>query len=646
MSLRSLPQLDLSAQALERRSMRHWHSLLRRQIERHLGGLKGVPLAWYDFVDAISQAYWQADADRGMLEHSIDRSAEELLQANVELQRSLSLLRATLESTADGILVVDRDGRVVTFNKKFADMWRLSDELIAACDREALLAHTLEKLERPDTYCARLREISSDGEATSHDVLELSDGRVFELHAQPQRIAGASVGRVFCYRDVTQQRRAEETLRHRAYHDDLTGLPNRLLFRDRFGQALGLARRSQQTLATLFFDLDRFKTINDTLGHDVGDRLLQGVSQRLLGLKRAGDTLARLGGDEFLLLVSNVRHLEDAAKAAENFLRALRPAFQLDGHELHVTASAGISLFPFDGDDPDTLVKHAEIALYRAKERGCDAYEIYSPQMNARALERLVLENELRRALERNEFELSYQPQVDVERGTIVGTEALIRWRRSGGEVMLPSDFIPLAEDAGVIGPLGDWVLRGACAQIREWRRAGLPPLRIAVNLSASQFQRDSLIADVESTLEQTALEPAALQLELTESAIMRNPDQGAASLRQIRSMGVGVAIDDFGTGYSSLSHLKRFPISALKIDRSFVRDCLRDPDDAAIVTAIISMARSLRLEVVAEGVETAEQVAFLRERGCVEMQGFYFSRPLGAQAFAGLVGERRHWIA
>jgi diguanylate cyclase (GGDEF)-like protein len=451
-------------------------------------------------------------------------------------------------------------------------------------------------------------------------------------------VGGTSVGRVWSFRDVTQQHRAEEAIRHHAYHDSLTGLPNRMLFNDRFAQALGHARRHKQTLAMLFLDLDRFKTVNDTLGHAVGDKLLQHVAHRLIALTRAGDTLARLGGDEFMLLVSSIRQIEDASKVADHVLNALKQPFRIDGHELHLSASVGISVFPFDGDDAETLVKHADVALYRAKERGRNTYEVYTPAMNERALERLTLGNSLRRALDREEFLLHYQPQVNVATGRIVGSEVLLRWARPDGTLVPPAQFVPVAEDTGLIGKLGDWVLRRACAQAQAWRAAGMGPVQLAVNLSASQFRRSSLITDVTRVLEETGLDPCRLELELTESTIMLNPEEAIASLRRLRSMGVGIAVDDFGTGYSSLSYLRKLPISVLKIDRSFVRDCLYDADDAAIVTAVLSMAKSLRLKVVAEGVETAEQMAFLRERGCREMQGYFFSVPRDAQSFEDLV--------
>jgi diguanylate cyclase (GGDEF)-like protein/PAS domain S-box-containing protein len=574
------------------------------------------------------------------------RNMTEQQRAKDELQESLSLLRATLESTADGIVVMDSDRRIVAYNQKFAEIWDLDPEMLEGLDSQAALAKATELVERPEAFLARIRELYAQPDASSKDVLELRDGRVIERYSQPQRIDGRSVGRVWSFRDVTQQHQAEATIRHRAYHDDLTGLPNRLLFHDRFAQALGHARRHKQTLALLFLDLDRFKTINDTLGHAVGDQLLKHVAQRLTTLTRAGDTCARMSGDEFTLLISSIRQVDDASTVAEHVLNAIRQPFRIEGHELHVSVSVGISIYPFDGEDTETLMKHADVALYRAKETGRNTYEVYSPALNEAALERLTLGTSLRHAVDREEFLLEYQPQVDVVSGKVVGSEVLVRWVRPDGTVLPPAQFVPVAEDTGLIVRIGDWVLQKACAQAQAWRAAGLPPVQLAVNLSAQQFQRPNLVADVGRILDETGLDPRALELELTESAIMLNPEMAVSTLRRLRSMGVGIAVDDFGTGYSSLSYLRKLPISALKIDRSFVRDCLHNPDDAAIVTAVLSMARSLRLKVVAEGVETAEQMAFLRERGCHEMQGYFFGTPRNAAAFADLVTGPAAWVA
>jgi diguanylate cyclase (GGDEF)-like protein len=435
-----------------------------------------------------------------------------------------------------------------------------------------------------------------------------------------------------------ERKQAEETIRHQAYHDALTHLPNRMLFQDRFAQALARAHRNEEMLAMLFLDLDRFKTINDTLGHAAGDRLLQQVADRLNHSLREGDTVARLGGDEFMVMLTGFRQVEDVAKVARKLLRIMRPPFFIDGNELHITTSIGISLYPYDGENAETLAKNADIALYRAKEHGRNNYQHYTPSMNARAFEQLTMENKLRHALERREFVLHYQPIIQVETERIVGTEALIRWKRSDGVLVPPGEFIPLTEDMGLIGPIGEWVLRTACRQNREWHSNGTAPCVVSVNLSARQFQQQDLAETVGDILKETRLDPRLLELELTESTLMHNVESARRTLDVLKGMGIRLSIDDFGTGYSSLSYLRRFPIDSLKIDHSFVRDCIQDVDDATIVAAIVSMARSLKLKVVAEGVETQEQLEFLRTLKCDTAQGFYFSRPVPADDFHAIL--------
>jgi len=431
--------------------------------------------------------------------------------------------------------------------------------------------------------------------------------------------------------DITERKAAEETIRHLAYHDGLTGLPNRTLFEDRLTVTLAQARRKSRLAAVMFLDLDRFKVVNDTVGHAVGDSLLQSVAERLKGLVREGDTVARVGGDEFTVLLPEVGQVEDAVEVADRILETLRQPWRLNGHEFHITTSIGIAMCPGDGDDAESLLRNADTAMYRAKDRGRDNYKLYAPAMNSRIAERLALENSLRHALERGEFVVHYQPQVNIEAGRIVGVEALVRWQHPERGLVSPLEFIPVAEETGLIVPLGAWVLRTACAQNRAWQDAGLPPMRMAVNLSARQFQRHDLLETVAAALEETGLSPQYLQLEITEGVAMQDVDVTLAILRELREAGVQIAIDDFGTGHSSLSYLKRFPIDVVKIDQSFVQDLTVDPNDAAIASTIIVMAHALNLKVIAEGVETAEQLAFLRERDCDEMQGFLFSRPAPA---------------
>jgi len=401
---------------------------------------------------------------------------------------------------------------------------------------------------------------------------------------------------------------------------------------------LAHASRHRRMLSVLFVDLDRFKTIIDTLGHAVGDRLLRGVAERLRGCLEDGDTLARLGGDEFVVLLPQIHRADKAVRLAQKMLEVLKPSFHFGNHELHITTSIGIALYPYDGEDPDTLLKNADTALYRAKEQGRNNYQLYTPAMNARAFERLALENSLRKALERREFQLHYQPQVSLQTGRVTGMEALLRWQHPDLGLVYPAEFIPLAEETGLIVALGEWGIRTACIQNQAWQRAGLPPMSVAVNLSARQFQHHNLVETIDRILKETQMDPRWLELEITETIAMQNADYTIVVLRELKGMGIQISMDDFGTGYSSLSYLKKFPIDTLKIDQSFVRDMTTDASDAAIAKAVIILAHSLKLKVVAEGVESSEQESFLREYECDAYQGFLFSNPLPAPLFENLV--------
>ena len=431
-------------------------------------------------------------------------------------------------------------------------------------------------------------------------------------------------------------------MEHLAYHDALTGLPNRPLFIDRLIVALAQASRSDQKLAVFFLDLDRFKDINDSIGHSTGDVLLKAVAERIRRCIREGDTVARFGGDEFTLLIPRIDNVEDAAKIAQKILETLKIPFAIADHELFVTTSIGISVYPTDGVDPETLVRNADTAMYRAKDQGRDNYQLYAPAMNARALERLALENMLRKALSHRELVLFYQPVADMRTKSIVGVEALIRWNHPEMGLVSPAHFISVAESSGLIIPIGEWVLRTACRQTKHWQKRINPHMTVAVNLSARQFQQANLAEQVAEALEETGLEAKYLELEITESNAMQNAENTIYTLRDLKALGVRIAMDDFGTGYSSLSYLKRFPIDTLKLDQSFVREITTDPSDAAIVTAVIAMAHSLDLKVIGEGVETNEQFAFLQQQRCDYMQGYLFSAPQAAESLEPYLLERK----
>jgi len=455
------------------------------------------------------------------------------------------------------------------------------------------------------------------------------------------------------FKDMRQNlQSSNEQIRYLAYHDHLTGLPNRLMFNDYLEHSLGRARRAGETLALLYIDLDNFKRINDTLGHHAGDELLKLLAQRLRSSLRREDYLARteseqetdavarVGGDEFTIILPAIKSPYAAASVATRVLEMLSHPFSVGSHEIFVTASIGITTYPHDAKNAEALVKNADVAMYHAKEEGKNNYQYYSESMNVAALERLTLENRLRGALERDELLLHYQPLVDARSQHIIGVEALIRWQHPDLGLLPPAQFIPLAEESGLIVPIGEWVLRTACRQMKQWRDAGMNNLRMSVNLSNQQFRREPLDGVIEGILDETGLPPECLEVELTESSIMQSEKTAARMLTAIKRLGVRIALDDFGTGYSSLSYLRRFPIDTLKIDRSFVKDIVTNHDDAAIISAIIAMAETLKLSVTAEGVEDLQQFEFLREHGCHTIQGFLFSHPVPPEEIERLLQQ------
>jgi diguanylate cyclase (GGDEF)-like protein/PAS domain S-box-containing protein len=549
--------------------------------------------------------------------------------------------RITLGAIGDAVVSTDRLGAVTFLNA-------VAERMTGWSCQEAIglpIADVVQLLDIRSRECTPISFESALGEDRtqrhSNCVLVRRDGVEIPIEDSVAPIhdrGGLPAGMVIVFRDVSVARAITQHIIHAAQHDVLTGLPNRVLLNDRIRLAIILARRHKKHLAVLFLDLDGFKHINDSLGHPVGDKVLQSVAGRLVDCARATDTVSRQGGDEFVVLLSEMRHAEDAGILARRMLSSVAQAHPIDESEVHVTTSVGVSVYPEDGLDAETLIRNADRAMYQAKQEGRRGFRFFKPAMNARAVERQSIEESLRHALQRHEFVLHYQPKIEFRTGAIIGAEALIRWTHPIRGAVSPAQFIAIAEDTGLIVPIGHWVLREACTQARAWLDAGLPAATMAVNVSALELRDDGFLPDLFAMLDETRLDPRSLELELTESVLMKSAEPTAAILGALRECGVQVAIDDFGTGYSSLSYLRRFPIGALKIDQSFVSEITGADDEAGIVTAVIGMARSLKLRVIAEGVETLQQKAFLESHDCDEAQGYYFSRPLPPQEFARLL--------
>jgi diguanylate cyclase (GGDEF)-like protein/PAS domain S-box-containing protein len=553
--------------------------------------------------------------------------------------------QVTLNSIGDGVMSIDIWGHVTYLNVVAERMTGWSREEAAGRALKDVFrlidATTRETVQNP--MLLAMRQDKTVG-LTPNCVLIRRDGLESAIEDSAAPIhdrRGHVTGSVMVFHDVSAQRALSLRMSYLAQHDALTELPNRLLLTDRLTQAVALAHRHRQKLAVLYLDIDRFKHINDSLGHFIGDGMLKSVAQRLLACTRNSDTVSRLGGDEFVVVLADLTDAQDAIVSAEKILTTLGMPHRVEHHDLSVTVSVGIAIYPDDGNDAETVMKHADFALLHAKDSGRNNYQFFKPAMNVRALERQSLESGLCDALERRQFLLHYQPKMNLETGAIVGAEALIRWRHPQRGLVGPAQFIPVAEESGFIGPISRWVLREGCQQARLWQQAGLPPLRIAINTCAAELRSADFVASVRAILAETGLDPRCLELELNETFLMQDPKSTAATLRGLKDLGVQLALDDFGTGLSSLSHLKRFPIDTLKIDQSFVRDLTTDADDASIVSAVISMGKSLNMLVVAEGVETREQLDFLRKHRCPEAQGFYFSHPVVAEEFTKLLGHR-----
>jgi diguanylate cyclase (GGDEF)-like protein/PAS domain S-box-containing protein len=578
-------------------------------------------------------AYLWPEAITRVIERAAN--AESLFEQNERAQ-------VTLNSIGDAVVSTDVAGNVTYLN--------IVAQTLTGWSQHEAAGHPLEDVFRiidgttraqaPNPMEFAIRE-NKTVSLTPNCVLIRRDGAESPIEDSAAPIhdrQGHVTGAVMVFHDVSAARAVTLRMAYLAQHDSLTDLPNRILFNDRLTEAMALAARYRRQLAVLFLDVDRFKHVNDSLGHDIGDRLLQSIAQRLLGCVRASDTVSRQGGDEFVILLSELTHAQDATVCADKILETLRAPHRIDKYDVQVTASIGIVTYPDDGTDCETLMKHADFAMYHAKENGRDNRQFFKRDANLRAVKRQSLEDSLRHALEREEFSVHYQPKVNLESGEIVGVEALIRWLHPDLGLVSPAEFIPIAEECGLMVPIGRWVMGQACHQAQAWQEIGLAPIRVAVNISAVELRARDFLRGVGVILEETGLDPHLLELELTETSLVQDSTAMSAVLHDLKRMGLKLALDDFGTGYSSLNHLKRFPIDTLKIDRSFVRSITTNSDDASIVCAVISMGKNLHMRVVAEGVETREQLTFLQDRECPVGQGYYFSQPLTGQACTQLL--------
>jgi len=600
----------------------------RYEIEIISGNGKTIPVE----INASCIEYKGKLADMAIVRDITERRhAEKALRESEEKYSSL------FQHSNDAIFLHDLDGTILDVNQKVLDQFQymkseiLSLKMTDLCPDEAI----------PISKRA-LKKVTENGFFNFEIDFKKQNGNIFpaEVSSSLFKIGVKEVIQGIV-RDITDRKRAVEQIAFMAYHDNLTNLPNRHLLKDRLQQTLASAKQYNRIVAILFLDLDNFKRINDTMGHDQGDKILQQVADRLQGYIRNSDsiarlevkqgdtTIARLGGDEFTILLTEIKHIKDAAKVAQRILDLFEAPFAVESNEVFITTSIGISVFPDDGETVDTLLKHADTAMYHAKDQGRNNYQFYRESMNITTIERLDLENKLRKALDKKEFVLHYQPQLDTRTKKIIAVEALVRWKHPDKGMMLPMTFIPAAEDTGLIIPIGEWILRTACKQNKAWQQAGLPPIRVTVNISSVQFSQKGFVKMVGKVLKESGLDPHYLELELTETILMQTTNTAVATLKALKSLGIRIAIDDFGTGYCSLNYLKSFPIDTLKIDQSFVRDLSINQEDKAIIQAIIALGHSLKLHVIAEGVETLLQLEYLSEKESDAVQGFLFSKPV-----------------
>jgi len=553
---------------------------------------------------------------------------QQVADRTLSLQKSLSLVKSTFESSSDGILVINNNGEIVDYNQNVVSMLQIPQPVLETKKQECFWDDIRTKLINPEDFFKQVNNKNYTSDEPSIHVIHFKNGKTFECYSQPHKLNNKIIGHIFDFRDITKRAKLEKELQHQATHDALTGLGNRIELFHGMREAIEASKKDHLNFAIIFLDLDRFKLINDSLSHLIGDKLLKDVAIRLRKAIRLEDTLARLGGDEFVVVLKNIADETQIQDKINKLIDAFKEPFVINNRLVTMTASLGVSLFPKDGSTVDILLRNADAAMYRAKARKGNNIQFYSPEMSSTSLAEFDQEMELRQAVNREEFFLCYHPQLDLTKEKVVALEALIRWNHPKKGILLPIDFIPLAEEIGLIVPIGEWALRTACKQNKAWQEQGLPPVRIAVNVSAEQFNQQNLVETIRTILKETELKPEYLELELTENVILSNKEI-IRTIIELKKLGVMIAIDDFGTGYSSLSYLRKLPIDRLKIDGSFIQHIHSETDDEVIIRAVIAMAKNLNLEVLAEGVETSDQLNFLKKNQCDDAQGFYFGEPL-----------------
>ena len=635
-----------------------YHRLIERQIKKFLpDDYKFLQID--EFLQSVDQAYRQADDDRSLLERSIELTSQELKERNLELQRQItelkatqsalkeshSLLQASLASSHEAILVIDLEGHIRLYNPNFSRMFHvdLAEQEISKLDK--LLEEADLLIPPPNSFSSEVLRSLSEPEYQSICEFKTRFGRTIEAYSNPQKRAGEIIGQVWSFRDISELKLKEEEARHRAYHDLLTGLPNRRLLATRLNEALISAKNSPFLTIVLFIDLDGFKDVNDSLGHGVGDALLKAITGRLESLLPPNGLLSRHGGDEFIAIMEKQQN----SKLAQNFAKSIVDSFSLPFHlgdeAIYMSASIGISIAPIHGISSEKLISHADIAMYQAKKRGKNTFVIYDAELNSQPAYRLKVRSQLNIALEQDQFELYFQPKISLDTGTVKGAEALIRWRQADGKFRSPLEFIPIAEENGQIIPISQWVIQKCCEYLHRWQNDLDDDFVLALNISARHFHRGLLQEDLAMSLGKYSINPCKLELEVTETAIMDDLDLAVQTLNELKKMGIRTAIDDFGTGHSSLSYLRKLPIEILKIDKSFIDEILISQEDRTLVRGIIEMVHALGIEVVAEGVENHQMATLLQDMHCDLVQGFHYCAPIPADEFIKIIKNRQCYI-